>query len=87
VLVADEPTRLLDAGSLEEILLLLRTLHRDFGKTLVIVTKDRQVAHCADRRYQLEKGILSLDGTPSTNPSHDFDDEEAPIRSLARSAS
>jgi putative ABC transport system ATP-binding protein len=87
VLVADEPTRLLDPGSVEEILALLRTLNREFGKTLVMVTKDRQVADYADRRYQLAKGILSFDGTRSADPSHDFDDQEAPSRARARFAS
>ena len=65
LLLADEPTGHLDACSAARILALLQRLTGDFGKTLVLVTRDPQVAVRADTRYQLGEGVLSLDGTLS----------------------
>jgi putative ABC transport system ATP-binding protein len=59
VLVADEPTGDLDARSAEDILDLMQTLNRDFGKTIVMVTHDPRAARRADTERHLEKGILS----------------------------
>jgi putative ABC transport system ATP-binding protein len=59
VLVADEPTGDLDARSAEEILDLMQTLNREFGKTIVMVTHDPRAAHRADTERHLEKGVLS----------------------------
>jgi len=57
-LLADEPTGDLDAKSAAEILDLLGTLHRDLGKTIVMVTHDPRAAERADRLLHLEKGVL-----------------------------
>ncbi len=57
-LLADEPTGDLDARSAGEILDLLGTLHRDLGKTIVMVTHDPRAAERADRLLHLEKGVL-----------------------------
>jgi putative ABC transport system ATP-binding protein len=59
VLVADEPTGDLDAKSAEEILNLLETLNRDFGKTIVMVTHDPRAAHRAHTEKHLDKGLLT----------------------------
>jgi putative ABC transport system ATP-binding protein len=59
VLVADEPTGDLDARSAEEILDLMQSLNRDFGKTIVMVTHDPRAAHRADIERHLDKGVLS----------------------------
>jgi putative ABC transport system ATP-binding protein len=59
VLVADEPTGDLDAKSAEEILALMDTLNREFGKTIVMVTHDPRAAHRAHTEHHLEKGVLS----------------------------
>jgi len=59
VLVADEPTGDLDAKSAEEILDLLATLNREFGKTIVMVTHDPRAAHRAHTEMHLEKGVLA----------------------------
>jgi len=59
VLVADEPTGDLDARSAEEILELIDTLNRDFGKTIVMVTHDPRAARRAHVERHLEKGVLS----------------------------
>jgi putative ABC transport system ATP-binding protein len=58
VLVADEPTGDLDAKSAEEILTLMESLNRDFGKTIVMVTHDPRAADRAHTRKHLEKGVL-----------------------------
>jgi putative ABC transport system ATP-binding protein len=58
VLVADEPTGDLDARSAEEILSLIETLNRDFGKTIVMVTHDPRAANRARRQLHLDKGRL-----------------------------
>jgi len=59
VLVADEPTGDLDAQSAEEILDLMQTLNREFGKTIVMVTHDPRAASRAHTERHLDKGVLS----------------------------
>ncbi len=58
VIVADEPTGDLDARSATEILDLVGTLNRDFGKTIVMVTHDPRAAERASVQHHLEKGVL-----------------------------
>jgi putative ABC transport system ATP-binding protein len=58
LLVCDEPTGDLDRESAEEILALLRTLNREHGKTIIMVTHDPLAAEYADRVIQLDKGTL-----------------------------
>jgi len=65
VLLADEPTGNLDADSEDEVLILLKRLNREFGKSLILVTHDPHAASYADRVLHLEKGILSETGGES----------------------
>jgi putative ABC transport system ATP-binding protein len=58
ILVCDEPTGDLDRHSAEEILALLRTLNRDYGKTIVMVTHDPKAAEFATRQLHIDKGRL-----------------------------
>jgi putative ABC transport system ATP-binding protein len=58
LLVADEPTGDLDATSAEEILQLMETLNREYGKTIVMVTHDPRAAERAHTQHHLEKGVL-----------------------------
>ena len=58
ILLADEPTGNLDAHAEVEIMELLRALHRQFNKTIVMVTHDAVAAAYADRVLHLEKGRL-----------------------------
>ncbi len=58
LLLCDEPTGDLDRKSGDEILELLRTLNREHGKTIVMVTHDPHAAACATRLVHLEKGLL-----------------------------
>jgi putative ABC transport system ATP-binding protein len=59
VLVADEPTGDLDHQSAEEILDLMQTFNKDFGKTIVMVTHDPRAAERAHSQRHLEKGVLT----------------------------
>jgi putative ABC transport system ATP-binding protein len=58
LIVADEPTGDLDARNAEEILLLLRQLKSEFGKTIVMVTHDPRALRFVDDALHLDKGIL-----------------------------
>ena len=59
VLVADEPTGDLDSKSAEEILDLMQTFNKEFGKTIVMVTHDPRAASRAHTQRHLEKGVLT----------------------------
>jgi putative ABC transport system ATP-binding protein len=58
VLVADEPTGDLDHQSAEEILTLMETFNKEFGKTIIMVTHDPRAASRAHIQHHLEKGVL-----------------------------
>ena len=63
LLVCDEPTGDLDRATAHEIMLLLQTLNREHGKTIVMVTHDPKAAEYARRALHLDKGTLtSVDG-------------------------
>ncbi len=56
VLLADEPTGNLDPATGGEILALLRSLNRQQGLTIVMVTHDLSLARQADRAVRLARG-------------------------------
>ena len=58
VLLADEPTGNLDAGSGHGVLELLRDLNRERGLTMILVTHDPNIARQADRVVQLVEGRI-----------------------------
>ena len=58
LIVADEPTGDLDRVTGEEILVLLKRLNEELGKTIVMVTHDPKAAEKARRIVHLEKGVL-----------------------------
>jgi putative ABC transport system ATP-binding protein len=59
ILVCDEPTGDLDRKTADEILTLLQTLNREFGKTIVMVTHDPKAAEYAKYTLHLDKGSLA----------------------------
>jgi putative ABC transport system ATP-binding protein len=59
LLVCDEPTGDLDRQSAEDVLGLLRTLNREQGKTIVMVTHDPKAAEYANHTLHLDKGTLA----------------------------
>jgi putative ABC transport system ATP-binding protein len=61
LIVADEPTGDLDRVTAGEVLDLLDQLHRELGKTIVMVTHDPKAASRARRLIHLEKGVLVPD--------------------------
>lgn len=62
ILVCDEPTGDLDRHTAEEVLGLLQTLNRHYGKTVIMVTHDPKAASYASRQLQVDKGQL-VDGS------------------------
>ena len=58
ILLADEPTGNLDAGSGQGVLELLRDLNRERGLTMILVTHDQQIAQQADRVVRLAEGRI-----------------------------
>ena len=59
LILADEPTGNLDEGNSRLVEDILFGLTRGRGKTLVLVTHDRQLAERGDRRFHLFQGSLS----------------------------
>jgi putative ABC transport system ATP-binding protein len=62
LILADEPTCNLDAASAQEVLNLLAQLHKEFDKTIVMVTHDPHAAAFAGVVRYLEKGQLLPEG-------------------------
>nr|WP_320115289.1 MacB family efflux pump subunit [uncultured Desulfuromonas sp.] len=60
VILADEPTGALDSKSGEEMMGLLKELHRN-GHTIVLVTHDSHVAAHADRIIEMRDGEIVVD--------------------------
>ena len=58
VILADEPTGNLDADTAEEITAVLKESAHAFGKCVVVVTHDREVAKQADVVLEIKRGHL-----------------------------
>ena len=59
VIFADEPTGNLDSQSGRVVMDLLASVHREFGKTIVVITHDDRIAQMAERKFSIVDGILS----------------------------
>lgn len=57
VILADEPTGALDSKSGEEVMELLKQLHRE-GRTIILITHDEQVAQHAERIIRIQDGLI-----------------------------
>jgi putative ABC transport system ATP-binding protein len=68
LILADEPTGSLDSARSRQIVELLRSISRDRGAMVVIVTHDPAVAALADRRYTLHDGVLVEGEAPGELP-------------------
>jgi putative ABC transport system ATP-binding protein len=66
LVLADEPTASLDGASGERIMALLRSLSKQRGVTLIVVTHDKRMFTFADRIIFMENGRLAghLNGKP-----------------------
>src|SRR5690606_16597723 len=60
ILLADEPTGALDSKSGHDVLQLLKDLHAR-GKTVIVITHDREVASHADRLIEIRDGRIIHD--------------------------
>lgn len=58
LILADEPTASLDAESGFNAMRVLKTLCRDMGKTVIVVTHDSRIFSMADRILRLEDGQI-----------------------------
>ncbi|MDW8300589.1 MAG: ABC transporter ATP-binding protein [Anaerolineae bacterium] len=58
IILADEPTGNLDSATGKEIMELFRTLHRERGITLIIVTHDPNIAAQSERIIRLKDGLI-----------------------------
>ncbi len=59
VIFADEPTGNLDSKSGGEVMELLKTVGKELGKALVVITHDSRIAAMAARRLTIVDGVLS----------------------------
>ena len=65
VLVLDEPTAGLDPQGQHEMMEMFNTLHKQYGKTIVLVTHDMNlVAEYAEEMIVMHRGVMKLKGTP-----------------------
>ena len=58
IILADEPTGNLDTSNKEEVIRALWRLNREFGKTVVVITHDPEIAGKADRIITIRDGLL-----------------------------
>ena len=58
VILADEPTGSLDEQTSSEIMALLKELHKQQGKTIIIVTHDIDIANQCERRIMIKDGKI-----------------------------
>lgn len=59
IIFADEPTGNLDSKSGGEVMNMLCEIREKLGKTLVVITHDKNIAEMADRRFTIIDGSLS----------------------------
>lgn len=57
LILADEPTGNLDAGSSNDIIRILSSLHSS-GRTVVLITHDNSIANIADNRIEISDGRI-----------------------------
>jgi putative ABC transport system ATP-binding protein len=64
LVLADEPTGNLDEATGNDVLALLQALAHEAGRTVLVVTHDRDIVRRADRVFVLEHGALSEEPRP-----------------------
>ena len=58
ILLADEPTGNLDSQNSENVLAMIKKVHRELGQTIVLITHDIDVAEAADRVVLMKDGAI-----------------------------
>ena len=71
IILADEPTGNLDSTSTEEIMQILKDLHKE-GRTVILITHDNDIAKQAPRRIMIKDGKVESD----TKYDHEGGNEE-----------
>lgn len=66
VILADEPTGALDSGTTREIIEIFQNVH-DTGKTVVIVTHERDIAASCERLIYLKDGCIDTENSMRNN--------------------
>lgn len=61
VIFADEPTGSLDSKTGEEVMKLFLHLNQEEGRTIVVVTHDKEVSHLCQRIVTLKDGLIVCD--------------------------
>ena len=56
IIFADEPTGNLDTKTSDEVVALLKMSAKKYGRTLVVITHDEDIAQIADRIFVIEDG-------------------------------
>ena len=65
IIWADEPTGNLDSENSQEIVKLLRSLNRDYGLTLILVSHDPTIAQQTDRIVHMRNGQIEREVKPA----------------------
>ena len=58
ILLADEPTGNLDSENSENVLSMIKTIHRELSQTIVLITHDHDVAASAERTVVMKDGAV-----------------------------
>jgi len=59
VILADEPTGALDSDTGHEVMQLFANLHRHEGRTIVIITHDKEISRQCERVMTIKDGVLT----------------------------
>lgn len=60
IILADEPTGNLDSSTSEEIMSILKKLNKEYGKTVLMITHDEEIArNVSDRIIRLKDGMVT----------------------------
>ena len=68
ILLADEPTGNLDTANSDQIIALLKKVHREMKNTMILVTHDMEVARAADRIVTMKDGQVVADERVAQSP-------------------
>ncbi len=68
VLLADEPTAALDSHTGRKVMQIMRTLARERGRAVVIVTHDSRMLDLADRVMKMEDGLIASASLQASEP-------------------
>jgi lipoprotein-releasing system ATP-binding protein len=69
MLLADEPTGDLDAGTADRVFSLIQRMHASHGLTSILVTHNQELAGRCDRVMRLEAGHMEEDAAKTGKPT------------------